>query len=330
MYCGVLSGIEKGIQKPGFDALRDNITFCAWKGQNVVDKAVTALLDGAPGEVLSADFTNFDASVPPDVIVRAFDVTASWFEREARPQIDFCREAFLRSGIYLPGRNGEITYRHGDERTGGVPSGSGLTNWIDSVANCWVFHYAAKRCGGSVLRILVNGDDAVVSFRGVPDISAVSRVMLDELGMLIKMDPDKNLVSKVAVRYLKMEHRKDFRVDGLYRGLRPVNRALIGMTGHERRVPKGWQGWMNTFRWLQQLEPCMIHPGVEGLLLWFVDKDECLLSALEAIWRGDERVSLACSLVSGEEEGSLSLTGLRNSKVVKALSVLCGVSPSDW
>jgi len=333
MYCGVLTGVEKGLQKVGFDALRDHETFCAWKGQDAVDRAVTRLLDGAPGAVLSADFTNFDASVPNEVITRVFDVMASWFERETRPQIAFVCEAFMRSGIYLPGRDGTIEYRHGSERTGGVPSGSGLTNWIDSLANCWVFHYAAHRLGGSISRILVNGDDAVVAFHKVSDFAAVSDVMMSELGMLIKMDPDKNLVSKEAVRYLKMEHHKAFRIDGLYRGLRPLNRALIGMTGRERRVPKGWHGWMNIYRWLQQIEPCMIHPGVEGFLLWFVDKTEDFLyDALRAIWRGDEEVAFACSLVSGddEERGILSLRGLRKSKVVRRLSELCGVSPSDW
>jgi len=334
MYCGVLTGIEKGLQRPAFDALRNHETFCAWKGQDAVDAAVTRLLDGATGEVLSADFTNFDASVPNEVITRVFDVMASWFEREAGPQIRFVAEAFMRSGIYLPGLHpGDIEYRHGEERTGGVPSGSGLTNWIDSLANCWVFHYAARRVGGSVSRLLVNGDDAVVTFNRVPSMSAISEVMLDELGMLIKMDPDKNLVSRVAVRYLKMEHHKAFRTEGLYRGLRPVNRALIGMTGHERPVPKGWRGWMNIFRWLQQLDPCLIHPGSEGLLLWFVGKTEGFLEeALMAIMRGDPEVTLACSLVAGDDEGKsfLTLRGLRKSRLVRRLSELCGVSPSEW
>jgi len=281
---------------------------------------------------LSVDFTSFDVSVPFDVLTRIFAIMGSWFDGESFPLIRFIGEAFMRSGIYLPD-----VYLHGDARTGGVPSGSGLTNLVGSLVNLWVFHYAAHRDGGRVKDSLVNGDDGVYTFDGVSSIARLSEILFDELGMLVKMDPSKNLVSECQVKFLQMDHHLEYRVEGLCVGSRPVHRVLTGMTGMERRVPvkrlglrdeppTRWRGIFNTFRWLQQMEASANNPCFEAFVLWFWDKDEYLAEALNAIIRGDKVVDLACAMLSvGEgEESILSVRAFRSSRVVTTLRRLCG------
>jgi len=334
MYSRVLTNHEKRFQVPFFSKFRDMPQFVAWRGQRDVDIAVTQLLDSQPGEVLSLDFTEFDASVPLEVLSRFFAIMASWCTSESRCAVRFLGEAFLRTGMFLPD-----IYLPGEMRSGGIPSGSGWTNWVGSNVNLWVLHYAAHRCGGSVKHVMVNGDDGVVAFNGV-NITSLAAVLLDELGMLIKMDPAKNLVSGRQVRFLQMEHHCDHRVEGLVVGSRPVNRILVKMTGFERRLPKKrlglrddlptrWKGVFNTYRWLQQMEPARNQTvsAKEGLLLWFHDKDNVIRDVLRAIDLGLPEVTVACAMLSSDDEydEKLSVHSLRKSWVVGGLRRLLGM-----
>jgi len=335
MYSRVLVNHEKRFQVPFFRAFRELKPFAAWRGQGDVDRAVTQMLDSNPGALkLSLDFTQFDASVPPEVLVRFFGIMASWCTSESKCAVDFLAEAFMRTGIILPD---EVL--NGAQRFGGIPSGSGWTNWVGSNVNLWVLHYAARRCGGSVLDVQVNGDDGLAVFNNV-DIPSLSAVLLDELGMLIKMDPAKNLVSDCQVRFLQMEHHSEHRVDGLAVGFRPVNRILVRMTGHERRLPKKrlglrdapptrWKGVFNTYRWLQQMEPAKYQPKVvrDGLLLWFHDKDQVIQEVLYAIEHDLPEVYVACAMLSSGDETveTVSPRSFRKSWVVAGLRDLYGL-----
>jgi len=334
MYCRALTNHEKRFQVPFFQLFRDLPCFAAWRGQRAVDAAVTAILDSNPGEVLSVDFTQYDASVPAEVLSRVRRVMASWVSWESRGAFEFLFEAFMRTGIFLPDK-----YYHGTERTGGVPSGSGWTNWVDSIVQAWVWHYAARRDsrGGHVRQSLFNGDDGVITFGGISSIQRLSEILLNDLGMLVKMDPAKNLIADDQVRFLQMEHHSDYRVNGLCVGVRPISRIFTKMTGFERRLPKKrlglrdelptrWKGVFNTYRWLQQMEPARYHPRLDQFLLWFHEQDRSIRDVLEAIARGDSEVAIACLMVgSGDEDEILSLKSLRNSVVVNRLRELCGV-----
>jgi hypothetical protein len=335
MYSRVLMNHEKRWQVPFFRAFRELRPFAAWRGQRDVDIAVTQMLDDYPDDVkLSLDFTQFDATVPAEVLTRFFGIMASWCTSESRCAISFLAEAFLRTGIILPD-----AVLSGEQRCGGIPSGSGWTNWVGSNVNLWVMHYAARRCGGSVRDMQVNGDDAVVMFHNV-DIASLAAVLLDELGMLIKMDPAKNLVSAKYVRYLQMEHHTDQREEGLVRGFRAVNRILVKMTGFERRMarkrlgtrdasPTRWRGVFNTYRWLQQMEPARYQPKVvrDGLLLWFHDKDQVIQEVLHAIEHDLPEVYVACQMLSSSDETveAVSPRSFRKSWVVAGLRDLYGL-----
>jgi hypothetical protein len=337
MYCKSLVYLENMTRKPAFDAFRTLPEFVAWNGQKAVDAAITRLLDRNPGEILSADFTDFDVSVPFQVLNWAFKVLAACFVSGDQDLIRFTAEAFMRTGVFLPATpRCPEGIRWGEERTGGVPSGSGNTNLIDTIVNMIVFHYGAIVTGGSVEQIFANGDDAVVVLKGT-NAASVSEVLGEQLGMIIKMDPSKNLVSKNHVKFLQMDHHSTVRdVRGLHCGIRPVERALIKMTGHERRLarkhlgtrdasPVRWSGAFNTFRWIQQLEPCSTHQGFEGAVSWYVGHDRFVGDIIEAIRCGDRIVDDACAYLSGEDGGEVSVKSFRNSVVVAKACELFGV-----
>jgi len=337
MYCKSLVYLENMVRKEAFDNLRACPEFVGWNGQSAVDAAITRLLDRKPGLILSADFTDFDVSVPFDVVTRVFAVLASWFDARDQNLIRFIGEAFMRTGVFLPPTmRCPQGYRFGEERTGGVPSGSGNTNLVDTLANIMVFNYGAIVTGGSVEQIFPNGDDAVVVFKNTTAAN-VSEVLERDLGMIIKMDPSKNLVSKDHVKFLQMDHHVSYRSErGLLVGVRPVQRALIKMTGHERRRPTKhlglrdespvkWKGSFNTYRWIQQLEPCSTHPGFGQAVCWYMGHDRLIEEVLIAIVEGDPEVDLACSMLSSDDGDVCSVKSFRKSKVVGRLCAEYGV-----
>jgi hypothetical protein len=277
--------------------------------------------------MLSLDFTQFDASVPFEAIKRVYAIMASWFETDTRPLFKFLEAGFLYSGLMCPKPHNYV------ERLRGIPSGSVMTNMVGSLVNLWVMAYSAHLCGGSVLAAMVQGDDGVYAFRGIDDFGALSRCLQSELGMTIKMDPNKNLVSTTEVQYLQNYHRKDVVRRGMYVGMRPVQRAAMNMFNHEHAPaqkgkkddPDGkWMVKYNTYRNLQQCNNAADHPRFRSMCAWEFCRDEYIREAVAKIIRNDPEVSIANRLldVGSGERGKLPVSELRWSAVVLELVAL--------
>jgi len=157
----VIGNLEKMIQVPLLNVLRGHKTFCAWQGRSAVNRAVTSLFSPKLGPLVSVDFANFDASIPEPIIRRIFGILSSWFTVSSHPHVKYVSDCFCGCGIFTP--NG---FYEGETRCGGVPSGSVLTNLIDSLVNLWVMHYSTTVTRGRVLDALVQGDDGVYRLHG--------------------------------------------------------------------------------------------------------------------------------------------------------------------
>jgi len=329
----VIRILEKMFQVPVQRMLRHTVALASYEGQARVNSEMTTMFQSLPDEwKVSVDYTQFDCKCPFEVIDAVFFILEHWCESNAVPLVRFCCEAFKRSGHYLP----FDVYRDGSERTGGVPSGSVNTNLVDSLGNLICFHYACFRHGNGayVKWATVCGDDAVVVLHNVADFKSIARIMFDELGMVIKFTPDKSMVSRDEVVFLQMHHDMDWlHTHGSVPGVRPVSRAFIGMTGHERpparkrsREGDPWKGLYNTFRWLMQIEPCSYHPKFEQICSWYAMLDEDILRVLDMIVRGDSEVSVASSVLNASEgPGVVSLRSFRKSLVVSELCRQLGV-----
>jgi len=272
----VIGNLEKMIQVPVLSSLRHAGPFAAWNGKADVDFAITQMFERDQGAVLSLDFSNFDASVPNEVLTRQFAILCSWFEPAAIPVIRFVEKSFMRAGIFVPQSNGDgFILKSGQDRCGGIPSGSVLTNLIGSMVNIWAMAYASHRCGLQFTDLQVQGDDGVYAFRGYPDIGALSSVLLEDLGMV--MHVDKNFVASREIHFLQNVHRKSYIVGGLNVGVRPLMRVLNSMMSYERFTP-GWNGYLDSIRWVQQLDNAYRHPCFKAFAGWLVSQDKYLSS----------------------------------------------------
>jgi len=211
------------------------------------------------------DFKAFDASVPEVVLDYVFDIIAGWMTGESSALVRFSKEAFMRTGILCPDE-----YFPGSARTGGVPSGSVMTNLIDSLVNLWVMHYAAHRVGSSVLFAMAQGDDGLYTFQGNPSKSDIAGVV-SELGMTIS--EEKSMMSCDAVHYLQDLHVRDYVIDGLSVGVRPLQHILNSAMSQERIDGKPWDRDCDTVRWLQQWGEAINHPSFHAFCDWLIHYD---------------------------------------------------------
>lgn len=313
--------LEKQVQAVLFPKLRNHPRFAAWYGRRYVDIAVTRFMTRGKGAVLSLDFSNFDATVPFEVIDFIFKILAGWFTPETEPLLVFLCESFKRSSIFVPG--GLIT----KPRTGGIPSGSVLTNLIGSLVNLWVMAYAAASCGAVIADSMVQGDDGLYRFHGLKSVEGLAECLLTDFGMVLSTDPSKSLYSPNVVHYLQMVHSKEYIRDRLYVGVRSLIHVLNHAMSREHQRVSGWDGAYHTIRWLQQWEDASMHPSFREACKWLKGHDPNLEKILLKLLL-DDRDFLAAAqaaLNSGSDSWArIPVASLKVSAVVHELCKLPG------
>lgn len=228
---------------PLLDVLRDKSGFSAWKSPNDVDLAITELLTFAKRngrEVVSGDHSKFDTRLSRHIINVCFDFIESSFSAADAPIINILREEFLYTGVICP--DGLIT-----GKDGGVMSGTGGTNLIDSLGNYFASEYVAAVLKVNLERVEILGDD-FVSVWSSPVSGELEDVML-EIGLAT--NSEKQFISDSSCHYLQRWHSMDYLVNGLARGVRSPFRALNGMMSYERLRDK-WNKYMDSARWIMQ------------------------------------------------------------------------------
>jgi hypothetical protein len=260
------------ILRPMLSRLRLLPEFVAWNDLDMVDVMITRMLR-TDGVKFSSDFTAFDSSVSRLLIDSVFELFEYWFVPEARGRISLLREVFATVGMVTP--DGIWM-----ERDGGIPSGSALTNMVDSLVNLLAYHYCAIRGGIEPRAVTVLGDDSVYIFRPSPDVSLLESAA-HELGLV--MSKQKQMVSEDKVHYLQRLHSKEWTVDGISVGVRSIFRFLNGALSYERRRPQGeWNRYMSAARTIMQLENCKHHPFFKQLVR-FAGQGDTLLFTMDPV-----------------------------------------------
>jgi len=272
-------------QGPLQEALLRAFPFAAWRGRDSVNSAMTRLFKNYPTHLkMCLDFKQFDVSVPNRAIDAAFDTIAGWFELEAGPQIRFSQEVVKRIGMLAPDH-----HYHGDEKSGGIPSGDVSTNLIDSLINLLVMFYVAAVYKCHVLFIQVQGDDVVVVFSDQTlTIEAIAGTLSHDLGMTISMD--KSYCEVRHVHFLQNVHSMDHAVSGLNVGVRPFMHALNPAMSHTDVDVDGWRREDETVRLVQQLNDCDTHPQFERIGEWALHVDGCLRDILVRLCDDDDQL----------------------------------------
>jgi len=262
------------VMYPLLQELRRQETFAAWNRPDMVDNVMGRKIMDSVGPILSIDFKGFDHSLPTFIIDDVFDAICDAYQPAAHQRINLCRDIFLHVGMVTPDGVWE-------GRTGGVPSGTALTNMVDSLAHLWIIEYMSSLLGIERRWSLIMGDDGVHNFSRFPGVGAFATAA-EEIGMTI--NPEKQWVSEDSVHFLQRWHSSRYIIDGKCCGVRPIMRTLSGMTGYERlRSPRIWSGWMDTVRWIMQAENCKHHPYFPQFVAFLRDGDRNLRSGVSIV-----------------------------------------------
>jgi hypothetical protein len=240
---------------------------CAWFELPVIDVNMQHMLNIAHENdrtVLSGDVSNFDATVPPDLLLRVGNVVASWI-RGGERLVNMLFEAMISAtSLLTPGKLYKAT-------TSSLKSGSGLTNLTGSLSNLTMLRYGHERGLYKIENICVLGDDFVMDGPGVePD--AVSECF-SHFGMLAH--PDKQFFTSRSLHYLQRLHWL-----GRPGGIASVYRTLGHVLGLER-LPSGknYGPYAYIVRALSQIQNCVFNPYFGALIDTVKEGDKYSLGA---------------------------------------------------
>lgn len=248
--------------------------FAAWNDASYIDGAMTEVLVQAKRNnriVISGDHSSFDTHLNAKIINVCFDAIEGWFQECDSRIINILREEFLHTGIVCP--DGWL-----DGRNGSVMSGSGGTNFIDSLGNYFASEYVSARTGSQLEQGEFMGDDFVSVWS--TDLTEDLEDLMLEIGLVT--NKEKQFVSFNSCHYLQRWHSLENLNRGVARGVRSPFRALNGMLSYER-LRTGWNKYMDTVRWIMQVEQVRWDKRFPLLVAYLKQGDEVLRSGIDPV-----------------------------------------------
>jgi hypothetical protein len=260
------------IFKPWLEVVRRLDGYAAWVGDWKVDDAMTRILKRAQGRpIYSMDQKGFDKHLGYQMLMLARDYFVHCLSSSVTERILLLAETGATIPIVVPF---DVVHK---ERKGGMPSGKTGTNAEDTVLNRLACLYVAYRAGTDVEDGEWLGDDSVVLFRDEINPDDVSCYM-KELGL--ECNPDKQFISDRSIHYLQRIHTLDYIVQGRCVGVRSPFRCLNGMMSYER-LRKDWNKYLDTARWIMQVENAKHDPRFPLLVKFLRDGDKILRSGMD-------------------------------------------------
>jgi len=315
-YPHYISIHELRLQNALLPILRKLPQFCALVDSDAVNMVVSEMIN-MQFLKLSVDYSGFDTTVPNLLTRMAFDVVRHTFKRSASRMIDFVEDVFHNIPLLNPSG-----VWHGIHT---VPSGSVWTNQIDSLCQWIKAEYCALVMNNQLIRSTFQGDDGVWMFRDKWALEDV-RDIASQFGMHISSD--KGGVSLNDVFYLQNVHTRGYVRDGLYVGVRPLERALTGMLSFETARDKQWRPVDTSFRWLQQAESCRENEHLYVLAQILVENDRLIrefnIRELVLIGGGLDEIE-ARQKAKGFPYGKESLRGVYKFRIVEEIEKYKGV-----
>ncbi len=295
--------------------LRQRVEFAAWNASDIIDRAVTSAFQTSRRQIISVDFSRYDASLHPLLLEGAWELIRRSFPFD-RKLVTWLQEQLSEVPLLTP--EGMITGVHS------MPSGDANTNLIDGLCQLILWNYIALKLRVQLLFATVQGDDGIVIFSKPIDVEEASSIITTDFGMT--MSAEKGLVDPDNVHFLQNVHNRYYISNGVSVHVRPIMRALNGMLSYERLVKKsqGWNGYIDTMRWWQQVENCKWHPSFEVLVRYLYQHDKySQLSVDEVVQRAGGLGKVARALKQPSfPYGKEPLTGVRGYKTVQLLQKL--------
>jgi hypothetical protein len=241
---------------------------CGWTNLPVIDANMQHMMYEAESKgrtVLSGDVSNFDASVPPRILLAVGNVIADWV-RGYSALVNKLIEAFvINTTLITPNKIYPAT-------PSSVKSGSGITNLIDSEVLLTAIYYGEELGLYKVHNEAVNGDDFVVDGDGITGESI--QESFAHFGLIVH--PEKQFSERKALHYLQRLHWL-----GRPGGMASVFRTLGHVLSLERMPSrKDWNSYAYIVRALSQIQNCVFNPYFSKLVDLFKENDKYELGAI--------------------------------------------------
>jgi len=258
--------------------LRELPGYAAWSNDLQVDLAITDLLSHAKRvgvAPISMDYSSFDATLHKRMLWAAFmEILAEWFQPGNEEMLEILYHVTANGSIVTPMG---VLYN----KDGSMTSGTGNTNGVDTICNRVAQEYAAIRTGTEIVCNQTLGDDAVVLFNKQIRPDALSSV-LGELGLIV--NPDKQFIHDYCCHFLQRIHSLNYQIGGVCHGVRSPFRTLNSSMSYERfRDPEMWNGYLDSARWIMQMENSRWDPRFTQFVQFMKEGDDIMRSQLDPV-----------------------------------------------
>jgi hypothetical protein len=236
---------------------------CGWQDLTANDIEMQRMLSFADRHartVLSGDVSNYDATLPPKIILDVVRVIARHFKGHENLFFNLGYAMLYNTWLITPSK----IYQ---PQPSSLKSGSGLTNLLGSMVNICIQWYGEAAGLYKLDNMAVLGDDFVIDGDGVsPEATAEC---FDHFGM--ESHPDKQFFVPGALHYLKRVHFL-----GIPGGIASVNRTLGSVLSFETLQFKSneWNKYAYDVRALSQLQNCAFNPAFEYTVNFVASGDE--------------------------------------------------------
>jgi len=258
---------ELSVQQPLLRALVRHQKFVAWTTPPAIALQITRMLNSRPKRGwISSDMNHYDASMTSQIVHGVFELIRYWFKREDHIQIDWLEYLFLNVALLTP--EGILS-----GRDGGVASGLGMTNMVDTLGQILMDEIIAVLTGSSVEGIYL-GDDGAKRFSDESIDPTIYSELYGKMNMVVSVD--KSLYSQTEIDFLQRRHSLSYQVGGICVGYRSIVRTGVGVISYEtRRILSPAQ---LAIRAIQQVEQCSDDPQFRSVVQWLFLGSEYLRS----------------------------------------------------
>nr|APG78304.1 RdRp [Hubei picobirna-like virus 4] len=271
MFPYAVNLVEKSFLLPLMDIIRKRniLSFSAWEGFEDVEMAMHKQNFFKAQTIVSMDYKKMDTHCGEAFMNFVYDVIAPVFQASYRPLLK--ESLFYACNIeVLIGIDKKVTGVHG------LASGSGWTNFTESVFSQGIRFAIQDKLGLPLIGDQGLGDDGALSFG--PVINDVADVIVDtaaERGQ--DAEPSKQRVDNNTCVYLQRFFKSDIMIEGTnvvagsYPSILALNTAMNPERFHD---PRKWNESMEILRWIMILENCNHSPYFKQLIEYFIEGDK--------------------------------------------------------
>jgi hypothetical protein len=292
MAAFALTLVEKSFLYPLLDHVRSlNLPFfSAWEGFDEVEFGFDSE-KFFKGEIfIQQDYTAMDKSINKTHQKIFLKVVGPFFQERYRLDLEDLLEHIFTVEIMIS-LNKVTTGRHG------MPSGSGFTNFLESIISYYVMKLNQKN-GLPVSGAQGLGDDLAFSLTGIEnsqlneilegernsygliEAPSIANVLSENSAKIsLKVEPEKQGISDTTMIYLQRLFDVELTDSngmclGMYPSILAINTALNPERFHD---PQKWSGDMEILRWIMILENCINLPYIDELIQFFIQGDKYAL-----------------------------------------------------